>query len=76
MKSPEEEEDDSDVAEEKLGLSLSDGKIAEAILLFSGCELKHRAFKIHMFLSILPYLHKGPLVLIFIILSTKLLKYF
>lgn len=33
----EEEEKDGDVAAEKLGLSLSDKTIAEAILLFSGC---------------------------------------
>lgn len=32
LKSPEEDEEDSDVAEETMGLSLSDGKIAEAIL--------------------------------------------
>lgn len=38
----EEEEEEGDVAAEKFGLSLSDGRIAEAILLFSGCELKRR----------------------------------
>lgn len=45
LTSPEEEEDDSDVAEEKLGLRLSGGKIAEAIfLLFSGCAEKALSF--------------------------------
>lgn len=59
----EEEEEEGVVAAEKLGLSLSDGRIAEAIVLVSGYELKQRKleFKIHIFLSNLVYLQKRPI---------------
>ena len=44
MTSPEEEGDDGDVASEKLGLSLSDGTIAEDIVLLSECERESWSF--------------------------------
>lgn len=60
--SPEEEEE-SDVAAEKLGLSLRDGTTTEAIFLVSGYDRSQaESFKIHPHvLDHFMYLHKRPI---------------